>query len=112
MHAETLLCVSSRQSVVRGGWAEDGEDAVDLAGDVALEAASDALGAESFAGTSLDVGLGVGVAFRDVDARDSPQGEDEEKDEDPASEDDDEDSDDRLDEQLRNAHEARGWAVE
>ena len=25
---------------------------------------------------------------------------------------DDEDSDDRLDEQLRNAHEARGWAVE
>lgn len=49
----------------------------------------------------------------DVDARDSPQEEDEEEeDEDPVSEDDDEDSEDRLDEQLRNAREARGWAVE
>ena len=46
-----------------------------------------------------------------VDARDSPQEEDEEEDEDQASEDDDEDSNGRLDEQLRNAREARGWAV-
>ena len=47
----------------------------------------------------------------DVDARESPQ-EEEDEDEDPPSEDDNDDNDDRLDEQLRNAREARGWAVE
>lgn len=47
----------------------------------------------------------------DVDARDSAQ-EEENDDEDSPSEDDEEDGDERLDEQLRNAREARGWAVE
>ena len=49
-----------------------------------------------------------------VDSRDSPQEEEEEDDDDEVSpsEDDNDDNDERLDEQLRNAREARGWAVE
>ena len=45
----------------------------------------------------------------DFDARDSPQEDD---DDESAYDDDNDDSNDRLDEQLRNAREARGWAVE
>jgi hypothetical protein len=44
----------------------------------------------------------------DIDARDFPQDEEEDEDKDPQSEDDNDDSDERLDEQLRNAREARG----
>lgn len=48
----------------------------------------------------------------DVDARDSSQEQEEDDDEGSPSEDGNDDSDERLDEQLRNAREARGWAVE
>ncbi len=52
-----LLCLSSGQREGRGGV----ELAVDLAGEVALEAASDLFERLALGGASLDVGAGDGI---------------------------------------------------
>ena len=57
----TLLCLSSGVRASVGLGVESFEGPVELAGEVALEAASDFFGRSSFCAASLDVGPGVGV---------------------------------------------------
>src|SRR3954451_2375406 len=57
----TLACVSSDHRVVGGGCHGGGEGAVELAGDVPLEAAFDLADGLAFGGAAGDVGLGGGA---------------------------------------------------